>query len=370
MGAFACIQGFRKVDTDKWEFANEWFMRGQRHLLKNIERRKSAHSQHIGSSSGSSEKADKSALQGEIECLRKERSLMMKEVVELQHQQRGTVQHMKVVNEKLQTTERRHKQMVSFLGKLFRNPEFLARLQETKEQQRITAPKTTRKFLKHQAHEPGTSDSVPRGQIVKYQQGLGSYIMRSSSQEPIPVMVKQLPDYPFQDMGDRPVFGTEHVQVEDTTEDGLTKAREFLSSPDQAEAVSILRTIDPYIKGKDVLGPQLPSTSEYFISFPDEMVKEKSVPELSISEAERMATEEGIWSMGFETGAGMSSSVAELWDNMSTYDVPELGSLSDDWDIGSLQPARNSGIEKRPDDDSPVKESQNQEGQPRDDSSV
>ncbi|XP_059667492.1 heat stress transcription factor A-3 [Cornus florida] len=364
--------GFRKIDSDKWEFANEGFLQGRRHLLKNIHRRKSPQTQQIERYAGSSTETGKTGLEGEIVRLRREKSSMMQEMIELQQQQRGTVQHMDVVNERLQAAEQRQKQMVSFLAKLFQNPDFLARLQQKKEKRSIASPKTMKKFVKHQQHEQGKSASSMEGQIVDYRANLGNLCTSSVTPDLNQDAVEQIPDYLSQDVVGNLGLGAENVlfQVENIKSDELVAAHEQLQAPEQVGVgVSSLGNRDPLYKGKNVVNPQQEFTPEYFVSFPEDLSREKNFPEFSSPE-DCVVKQEDAWNMGFEVSAGMSCSTNDLWDNLN-YDMPDLGAtggFSDIWDLGSLQAAGGSGIGKWPGDESPFDGPQGQAGQPKDDS--
>ncbi|GAV80040.1 HSF_DNA-bind domain-containing protein [Cephalotus follicularis] len=187
--------GFRKIDTDRWEFANEAFQRGKRHLLKTIQRRKSLQSLQVGSYIGTSTEAGKTGVE-EIEKLKKERSILMQEVVELQQQHRGTACHVEMVNQRLQGAEQRQKKMVSFLAKLLQNPAFVAHLQQSKERGEIGSSRTERKFVKHLPHELDKSDSSM--EVVKYRPDWGNLTMSPVVPELNPVSVVQSSDYLLQ----------------------------------------------------------------------------------------------------------------------------------------------------------------------------
>ncbi|XP_020423852.1 heat stress transcription factor A-3 isoform X3 [Prunus persica] len=316
--------GFRKVDTDKWEFANEAFKRGKRHLLKKIQRRKSPQSLQVGPSA----EAGRPGLEGDIETLRKERSMLMQEVDDLQQQQRGTVHHMKVVNERLQYAEQRQKQMVSFLSKLLQNPAFLARLQQKTGQKGIDSPRMKRKFVKQHQHELGK---------------LG--------------LVTESKPYQFVDVASDEL----NLSAEPTVTLG------FIKTPEQeGEGASSMGAKDPFQKGKSVLSPQQELNPEYYVSFQEDFGKNKMFPELFSPGIDGMIKQEDIWSMGFDVSAGMSSSSNELWSNPVNYDVPEIGvtsELLDIWDIGPLHAAGGSGIDKWPADESAFDEPDSQAGQ-------
>ncbi|PIN10258.1 hypothetical protein CDL12_17159 [Handroanthus impetiginosus] len=249
--------------------------------------------------------------------------MMMNEVVELQHQQHKATQQIEVVKEKLEGAERRQKQMVSFLARMFWNPALLARLQQRKS---ITSPRQMRKFVKHEPREPVSNRDA----------------------------LKQLLDHPWQDTGDSPLFGVEYVpsQFEDITQDDFPMAHELLHTPDEAKSVPTLGTAEPSLQGENVMSPQPQPTNESFVSFPGDLVMEKSIPELAGTESTARGD---VWGMSFEADNGIYNSPTESWGSLGSHNPLDLGvsnGLSNIWDIGALPVADSPGIERWLDEDS------------------
>ncbi|KAL8456947.1 hypothetical protein ACS0TY_034154 [Phlomoides rotata] len=170
--------GFRKVDPDRWVFANEGFLRGQKHLLKTITRRKPVHGhpQHQqqpsgqNSSVGACVEVGKFGLEEEVERLKRDKNVLMQELVRLRQQQQTTDNQLQTMVERLQGMEQRQQQMMSFLAKAVNSPGFLAQFmqQPNNSNQRIMQTNKKRR-LKQEGVSDDNSSSPPDGQIVKYQ---------------------------------------------------------------------------------------------------------------------------------------------------------------------------------------------------------
>ncbi|KAF8391189.1 hypothetical protein HHK36_023491 [Tetracentron sinense] len=131
--------GFRKIDPDQWEFANEDFIRGQTQLLKNIHRRKPIHSHSIqnhqgqGNSSGGLAESEKQEFEEEIGRLQHDKSLLILELQRHTQEQQGMDLTIQSLEERLHQMEHRQHQIISFLSQVMKKAGFVTNLLQQSE---------------------------------------------------------------------------------------------------------------------------------------------------------------------------------------------------------------------------------------------
>ncbi|KAK8923869.1 Heat stress transcription factor A-5 [Platanthera zijinensis] len=118
--------GFRKIDPERWEFANDEFAKGQKHLLKNIHRRKPIHS-HSTPPVGAGD-TERAALEEEIERLQREKTALYVELWRFKQQQSGTENHLEDLERRQRDMEQRQANMIAFLQRAVQNPKFVENL--------------------------------------------------------------------------------------------------------------------------------------------------------------------------------------------------------------------------------------------------
>nr|AUX13103.1 heat stress transcription factor A3B [Lilium longiflorum] len=321
--------GFRKVHADRCVFANEDFLRGQRWMLKNICRRRSSHVQQIGT------QAVSSAEEGELQNLRREKKLLMQEVLRLNEEHLMTVQQMNTLNQRIHSAEVGRKQMVSSLARLFQN-----HLKHKREEKEI-ASRVRRRFIRsQQQHSHGDSD-------FNTQQNVDGVEGEQLSHRLLPDMV-----------------------VRHGIDDGGSNVPEA-------------RTHDPLFLDSDTAGDIQGHDSEYFVWSPKDITPNKSLPDALVRASERSVadskpvifkgkekrmmnsefdvmtscsenhrmfldsddsqermllgtiippiTEEEIWNMNFEAGGSSFRSGPDVWDDNDYY-----GAIGIDAGAGSI----------------------------------
>ncbi|KAE9602804.1 putative transcription factor HSF-type-DNA-binding family [Lupinus albus] len=153
--------GFRKVDPDRWEFAHEGFLRGQKQLLKSISRQKSAHvngcnketCQVQNSPVGKCIEMGKFGLEEQVERLKRDKNVIMQEIVRLRQQQQTTDNQLQTVGQHMQIMEQRQQQMMSFLAKAMHSPGFLSQFVEHQNESNRQITEINRKRRSHMQEE-------------------------------------------------------------------------------------------------------------------------------------------------------------------------------------------------------------------------
>lgn len=151
--------GFRKIDPDQWEFANDEFLKGQRHLLKNIHRRKPIHSHSTppqGTSPATLSPSERQEYEDDIQKLKNETTSLRLLLQRHKQENQEHEQKFALLREQVQKIQLRHKKTISFLAQILEKPGFL----ETNSKKRRMLI-TTYLHDEANADDDGNPDSVP-----------------------------------------------------------------------------------------------------------------------------------------------------------------------------------------------------------------
>ncbi|XP_047170692.1 heat stress transcription factor A-5 [Vigna umbellata] len=129
--------GFRKIHPERWEFANDEFVKDQKHLLKNIHRRKPIHSH--SHPPGSIVDPERAAFEEEIEKLSREKTSLESNIHNFKQHQSTAKLQLEDFLQRLDTTEKRQKQLLNFFEKALQNPSFVEHLSRKIESMDLSA---------------------------------------------------------------------------------------------------------------------------------------------------------------------------------------------------------------------------------------
>ncbi|GAB4851870.1 hypothetical protein Ancab_031269 [Ancistrocladus abbreviatus] len=115
--------GFHKIDPERWEFANEDFVKDRKHLLKNIHRRKPIHSH-----SNPQVDPERAAFDEEVEKLSRDKAELEAKVMRSKQQQSGAKSQLEDMKQRVEGMEERQKNLIAFIENAAQDPAFVEQL--------------------------------------------------------------------------------------------------------------------------------------------------------------------------------------------------------------------------------------------------
>nr|KYP57008.1 Heat stress transcription factor A-5 [Cajanus cajan] len=153
--------GFRKVHPERWEFANEDFVRDQKHLLKNIHRRKPIHS-HTHPVAD----PERLAFEEEIEKLSHDKTTIQSSIFRFEQHHSAAKTHLEDLQHRLDGMEERQTTLLNYFEKALRNPTIVQQISRRIESLDLLAYNKKRRLPQVDDHDHPLHHPVPENSFV------------------------------------------------------------------------------------------------------------------------------------------------------------------------------------------------------------
>ncbi|CAK9327532.1 unnamed protein product [Citrullus colocynthis] len=163
--------GFRKVDPEQWEFANEDFVRGKPHLMKNIHRRKPVHchsSQNLhgqGISPPLTE-VERNSLKDDIERLKLDKEQLLLELRKHEQEYQGVGLQMQDLKDRFQRVQQEMQLFIGLMARLLQKPglrlDLLLQLETPERKRRLPRISCNKSEDNLEDNQMGTTQTIGR----------------------------------------------------------------------------------------------------------------------------------------------------------------------------------------------------------------
>ncbi|KAL2343517.1 hypothetical protein Fmac_004802 [Flemingia macrophylla] len=150
--------GFRKIHPERWEFANDEFVKDQKNLLKNIHRRKPIHSH--SHPPGSLVDPERAAFEEEIEKLSREKTSLESNIYSFKQHQSTAKHQLEDFLQRLDGVEKRQKHLLNFFEKALQSPAFVEHLSRKIESMDLSAYNKKRRLPQVDPAQPVAESSL------------------------------------------------------------------------------------------------------------------------------------------------------------------------------------------------------------------
>ncbi|XP_047053208.1 heat stress transcription factor A-6a-like [Lolium rigidum] len=120
--------GFRKVNPGRWEFANEAFLAGQKHLLKDIRRRRPSKHQMESQLRNGNVCHRQPEYLNEVDSLERDGAALRAEVITLKRKYDICKSLLIAMEQRVLNNERKQQQIITFFAKALSNPVFVQQI--------------------------------------------------------------------------------------------------------------------------------------------------------------------------------------------------------------------------------------------------
>ncbi|KAG7019556.1 Heat stress transcription factor A-4a [Cucurbita argyrosperma subsp. argyrosperma] len=163
--------GFKKVDPDQWEFANDDFVRGEQHLMKNIHRRKPVHSHSLQNPHGQGvspplTEVERKSFEDNIETLKRDKEQLLLELRKHEQEYQGVVLQMQNLKDRFQCVQQGMQLFISLIARFLHKPglrlDLLPQLETSDRKRRLPRVSYNNSEDNLEDNQMGTTQTISR----------------------------------------------------------------------------------------------------------------------------------------------------------------------------------------------------------------